>query len=85
MGVPMMTIRPLSGKTKRGNKLISVVLPEPEEPTKATVSPLAICKLTCLSAGGASWLYWTETASSSMQKLASFELEFCLELTCASC
>ena len=45
--------RPLDGSTKRGSRLTSVVLPDPDGPTKATTSPGAMCRSMSSSAAAA--------------------------------
>ena len=55
-GMPSSSTLPLVGSTKRGRRLTSVVLPEPDGPTKATTSPGAMERLTPCRAGvSSSW------------------------------
>ena len=49
--VPPSRIAPDQGSYRRGNSLISVDLPEPVEPTTATVSPAQIGSDTWFSTG----------------------------------
>jgi hypothetical protein len=44
-------LRPTLGCTKRGSRLISVVLPAPDGPTRATISPARTCRLSWRSTG----------------------------------
>jgi hypothetical protein len=57
MAAPSIRMSPLVGSTKRGSRLTSEVLPAPDGPTKATVSPARIDRLmsdnaaTCVPSG----------------------------------
>ena len=53
MSRPSSNIWPLSGRTKRGSRLTSVVLPDPDGPTSATVSPAPTSRLSAFSDGSA--------------------------------
>ena len=50
MSLPSKTIRPLVGVAKRNANRATVVLPEPDSPTKASVLPLAMLMLTSSTA-----------------------------------
>ena len=54
IGWPSSKVVPALGSTKRGSRLTSVVLPEPEGPTKATISPGEMVRLTPSSARASS-------------------------------
>ena len=53
-GTPSRLMWPELGSMKRGSKLTSVVLPAPEGPTRATVSPARTCSVSASTAGALS-------------------------------
>ena len=69
-GTPSSSTCPLLGFKKRGSNWISVVLPAPEVPTRATVSPGRTLKWICAKAGSPSGLNCTPTSCHSKAPLA---------------
>jgi len=67
---PSMSTRPSVGSYRRRRSRPTVVLPEPDSPTKATVSPGSTEKDTLRSTGRAA-LYANETFSKSMRPAAT--------------
>ena len=54
MAAPSIRIAPLVGSTKRGSRFTSDVLPAPDGPTNATVSPARI--VSTMSDSAATWV-----------------------------
>ena len=63
---PSNSTRPDVGSTNRGNRLASVVLPAPDAPTSATISPGLTLKLMAPSAGAPSSLKATVVSMNSI-------------------